>query len=224
MNEVRVILLEDCGGDRARMLSHLHRLWNREEFRHSWMRGLPWGDPEEDIGYSIPPGMEETPFLLFLGDAGLAALEFENEEICIRAELPLGQISAICSTPSAVSWCEELRQEITRFTAPCSREEPVLRMYQPAVWLHLEDELAQLSARALALPAFREGLMAAWEENAGFTRCRCPLPAGSEGIFYGYNETERSFVLYDSFSDQLVCCGSGKAILETCVAEGKDDK
>lgn len=215
MSDVQTILLEDCGGDRFRMLSHLHQLWRRPEFRNCWLRGLPLGDPEEDNGYCIPPGMGEIPFTILLCDAEVAGLELENDEVLIRAQLPSGRITALCDTDFGAGGCEMLRQEMLEFSPPRTHVRPDLRVWQPAARLHLTDPLAQLSARALALPAFAQGLMAAVGDSMQFSRYVQPLPAGSTGIFYGFNKAMRSFICCDTFSDQVVCYGPVKEILKT---------
>lgn len=71
----------------------------------------------------------------------------------------------------------------------------------------LEDELAQLSARALALPIFQEGLMAAWEEKAGFTRCL----RESRGSFT--RTTKRSAVLFFTIVSAISWCAAAQAKL-----------
>lgn len=214
MSDVQIILLEDCGGDRFRMLSHLHQLWRRPEFRHCWLRGRPMAELEEDNGYCIPPGMGEIPFAIFMSDADVAELELENDEILIRAQLPSGRIVAVCDTAVGVGHCEMLRQEMLAFSPPRTHVRPDLRVWQPGVRLHLTDPLSQLSARALALPAFSQGLMAAIGESMQFSRYAQPLPAGTTGMFYGFNKALRSFICYDAFSDQVVCYGPVKEILK----------
>ena len=213
MSDVQTILLEDCQYDRFHMLSHFHQLWRQQEFRHSWLRGLPLGDPEEDSGYCVPPGMGEIPFTLLFSDAEISGLELENEEMLLRAELPSARIYAVCDTPLGVGSCEMLRQEMMEFTPPRTHLSPDLRVWQPGVRLGLQDPLRQLSARALELPAFREGIMAAVGDIMQFSRFIQPLPAGSFGKFYAFNKAARSFVFYDTYSDQLVCYGPVKEIL-----------
>lgn len=214
MREIREILLDDCNGDRVQMLSHLHQLWQQEGLKQCWIRGLPLGDPEEDNGYSIPPGMEEAPFILFMRDAEVESLELENGEILIEANPFSGRITAVCDTPFSLACAEKLRQTIQGGAEPRTRLEPELRVWQPTARLQMEDPLAELSARALALPSFSRGLMAALRGTDSFARCTHPLPAGNTGIFYGWNEADQSLVLFDGFSDQLICCGAGKDILK----------
>lgn len=214
MIEIQEILLDDCDGDRVQMLSHLHQLWQEEKLNQCWIRGLPLGDLEEDIGYIIPPGMEEGPFILFLQNAEVESFELENEELVIEANPFSGQIIAVCDTPLSLAWAKELQKTVQNLSGPLLRAEPELRIWQPAVRLQMEDPLAELSARALAFPSFSRGLMAASRGADSFVHCTHPLPVGSGGIFYGWNEEDRSLILYDSFSDQLICCGAGKDVLK----------
>ncbi len=212
MDEIRVIPVDDCRGDRFLLLSHFHQLWRRPELRGCWLRAQPI-DREEFAGYSVPPGMEEIPFCLMLAEAPVASLELESDELLLRANVASGRIEAVCDLPVSVAIAEVLQEAALMFSDPRTHALPQLVEQSPGYRLGVKKPLPVLFNRALKLPVFRDGLMVAVNGEKRFTRSHQPLGEVKYGAFYGFDLATRSFVSYDTLSDRLVCYGPVKSIL-----------
>lgn len=212
MDDMQVILLDDCRRDRFLLLSHLYQLWCTPQLRTSWLQVEPT-EPEDFNGYNIPPGMEEIPFCLMLAEAPIRSLALETDDIYITAHVPSGRIEAVCDTPKSVAVAEILQEAVLMFSGARTHALPQLAEQKPGYRLDEERPFVTLYNRALKLPMFKNGLMVAVNGERTFTRSHQPLQQVRYGIFYGFDLATRSFISYDTFSDRLVCYGPVKSVL-----------
>lgn len=205
------ILLEDCRGDRYLMLSHFHQLWRTDRFRTFAMEGEP-EDREENRGVSLKPGMEEIPFCLLMAQLPVRTLSIHSDGMMLRASVASAVLEAVCLNEKAAMDAQRMKDNIPLLRRPRTHVKPDSVEEQVSLHRNLTDPLCQLFEQARRLPFFEGKLHVALSGESSYTLCGQPLPAGSKGAFYGFNQESRAFVAYDTYSDRLVGYGPVRQI------------
>lgn len=200
------ILLEDCRGDRYLMLSHFHQLWRTDRFRTFAMEGEP-EDREEDRGVSLKPGMGEIPFCLLMAQLPVRTLSIHSNGMMLRASVAPATLEAVCLTEETADAARTMKEQMPLLRRPRTHVKPDTIEERVSSHRNLVDPLCQLFERARSLPFFEGKLHVALSGESSYTLCGQPLPAGSKGAFYGFNQEYRAFVAYDTYSDRLVGYG-----------------
>ena len=213
MEKMTRILLEDCRGDRYKMLSHLYQIWRKPFFRNCILEGDPI-DGEEFPGISIKPGIEEIPFCLLTAQLPVRNMRLMNRDVLLQGTLASGKIQAACRTESSAIALQTIKDEIGMLRNPRTHVKPDSVEEKVSLRRDMKDPLCQLFDRARKLPFFKDKLYVALYNEEHYTLCGQALPAGSQGAFYAFDRAARAFVAYDTYSDRLVCYGPVKSVSE----------
>lgn len=204
-------LLEDYGGDLCRMLSHLHQIWCRRQFREADIQGVP-EDRESHAGICVPPGMPEIPFCLLLNCLPMREYYIEIPQLLLSASMTSGRIYAVCMTSEAVGTAQLIKEELPLFHRARTHVKPDTVVENVSMREGVDDPLVFLFARAEKLPTLKGKLYVVLNHERRYAICGQRIPKGSKGAFFGFDYDSRAFVAYDTYSDMLVCYGPAETI------------
>lgn len=199
--------LEDCQGNRFKMLSHLYAIWQEtEELRNEAVECEAF-DNEESAGLSIKPGIGLEAFCLLVVQADVRECYISGKDLAIRATLASCVLTAVIASRPALHTIQAIRWRLRNYPVFATDQIPDLIEERVSLYVALHDPFLELFE--LAKPIFGEHLFLALAPEQRFRPYTGNLNHKSHGAFYGYlpNTSPITFMAYDTYSDTLTLYG-----------------
>lgn len=204
--------LEDCQGDRYKMLSHLYGIWQGTETLKSESVECEAFESEDSAGLSIKPGISLEAFCLLVAQADVRECYIIGSLLEIRATMASGVLTAVATSRQAMNEISRIRGRLRNCPVFNTDQVPDVIEDHVSLYEKLRDPFVELFE--FARPIFGQNLYLALSPEQQFRTVSGHLEPNSHGSFYGYlpktEERPMVFMAYDTYSDTLTLYGFPK--------------